>query len=436
MKSLALQKRPDQLVLDLDTTASHYELLHANPHGTVIVWETGEKNHWHKIKPDTAQEDLRRFLDGLMGNPDTFFTINEFHGWRLTRLLKSLRAVFVDLDIGRPCDRADLAGAIDHLVEKNMPKPNLAIFSGRGMHFYWITTPTPAQALPVWQACEKALIDALGDFKADRKAKDCTRVLRLAGTLNSKSGEEVRGVVLDGQPFSFHHLCDEVLGYWVRKDVKRTAEVRSFDAAQVRYGLHPKATIFRRWHLVLTDLEQIGRHWKTIPDGHRNDFLFLNSVALSWFASPESIQDEVLDLARRFCPSVNDAEVMKATSASIARARKAAGGEKAFWAGEEVDPRYRFKRQTLWERLEELALPIQAKMKAIIPDDIAKERKRARDSSRWKDKYTGSGIRKSNLEKVVIARGLREQGVSLREIAAALEVKSPQTINRWLSSVS
>lgn len=440
MKSPAFQKRPDQLVLDLDTTATHYELLHANPHGTVIVWETGGKNHWHKIKPDTAQEDLRRFLIGLMGHDDTYFSINEFHGWRLTRLLKSLRAVFVDLDIGRECGRADLTAALDHLTGRNMPRPNLVVFSGRGMHFYWITSPTPAAALPVWQACEKALIEALADFQADKKARDCTRVLRLAGTVNSKNREEVRGVVLDGQPFAFHHLCDEVLGYRVRKNVRRTAEVRSFDAAQIRHGLHPKATIFRRWHLVLADLERIGQHWKAIPEHHRNEYLFLYSVALSWFASPESIEQEVVDVFRRRCdsPGFHESEAIQAASQSIARAKRSAGGGKAFWAGEERDPRYYFKRQTLWERLEYLAKPMQNRLRAIIPDALAATRERERQAGRdrvaegrYKTHYTGQGVRKKNLEKLDLASGLRAQGASLRHIAEALEV-SQETIRKWL----
>lgn len=419
----------------LDDPAGHHALLHANPHGTVVVWEQG-KNHWHKVQPDAEQDDLRRFLDGLMGKPDTYFSINEFRGWRRTRLLNSLRALFVDLDLGRPCGRADLAGALDHLTGKGMPRPSLVVFSGRGMHFYWIVTPMPAQALPVWQACEKALIEVLADFQADRKAKDCTRVLRLAGTTNGKNGEEVRGLVLDGQPWSFHRLCDEVLGY---RQERQNAQVRSIEARQIRNGIHPKATTFRRWHLVLSDLEKIGQHWGGIPEGFRNEFLFLGGVALSWFASPDSIQDEVLDMAERFCPDMVETEAVKAASASIARAKRAAGGEKAFWEGREVDPRYRFKRQTIWERLEELARPIQGKLRAIIPDDLAArrelERQNGRDrvqEGRYCDHNTGEGHRLSNTEKVALARAMRGGGKTQEEIAAELGV-SQSTIYRWLS---
>jgi len=426
-----------QQSLDLDEPVGHHGLLHASPSGTVLVWEQRlEGNRWHKIQPDAAQDEVRTFLAGLSGSADTYFSVNEFYGWRLQRLLKSLRACYVDIDLGRPADRLDLDAALDTLLEKRMPGPNLVIFSGRGLHLYWIINPTRAQALPVWQSIERALVGALIGLGADIKAKDCTRVLRLAGTVNSKNGTTVRGLVLDGVPWNFHHLTNEVLGYRPAKPEK--AKVRSLDAARVRQGYHPRATTFRRWHLVLSDLRAIGKHHGRIPEGHRNEFLFLSSVALSWFASPESIQDEVEDMAQQYCPDINASEAVLAASQSIARAKKAAGGEMQLWNREEVDPRYRFKRRTLWERLEELADPIKHRLRAIVPDDLAEKREMERQKSRdrvsegrYSDHNTGEGVRAGNREKVAIASRLVSEGRSIRSIAGELGV-SEGSVRRWL----
>ncbi len=411
---------------DFDTPEDHHRLLHSNPHGTVVVWESLAAEKWHKIEPDQAPDQIAAFLRALSGKQDTYFTVNEFYGWRLQRLLKSLRAVFVDADLGREATRHDLDEVLERLREKGMPAPSLVIFSGRGLHLYWITKHTPPQALPAWQAVEAALIDALKDFHADPKVRDCTRVLRIAGTLNSKSGAEVRGLVLDGRPWSFHQLTDEVLGHRPTKP-----RVRSLLAASAKRGDHPRSTPYRRWHLVLQDLHKIGNHHGQIPEGHRNEFLFLGSVALSWFAAPESIEDEVIDLAKLYCPEIHETEAIRAASQSIARAKKAAGGEAEFWLGQPMDPRYRFKRKTLWERLEGLASPIKHQLRAIIPDSVANERKKEVWSSRWDDHNTGIGYRVGNNEKVEQAKAMRVAGATQRQIGAELGVHL-KTVQRWL----
>lgn len=415
-----------QSSFDFSTPDNHHELLHHKQIGTVIVWESLAQNAWHKIEPGQAPDEIRAFLLGLSGKDDTYFTVNEFHEWRITRFLKSLRACYVDIDLGREAIRQDLDDAIDLLQSKRMPSPNLAVFSGRGLHLYWIMTHTPAKALPVWQAVETALVKSLADFHADPRAKDCTRVLRIAGTKNSKTGATVRGLVLDGHPWSFHQLADEVLGH------RPAPAVRSIEAAQVRRGIHPRATSYRRWHLVLADLHRIGSHHGQIPEGHRNEFLFLGSVALSWFAAPESIAAEVGELAKLYCSDITETEAVRAASQSIERAKLAAGGEHKMWAGEVVDPRYRFKRKTLWERLEPIAAPVAGKLRAVITDEIAAEHKRERDKARWRDHNTREGYRVGNAEKVAQARSYAAAGRTQQEIASALGV-GQSTVSRWLS---
>ncbi|MHB8825892.1 MAG: hypothetical protein B7X82_14500 [Hydrogenophilales bacterium 17-64-65] len=423
-------RNPNQANLDFNIPGDHHDLLHHNQVGTVIVWESQAAKAWHKIEPGQAPAETRVFLEGLSGLNDTYFTVNEFKGWHLQRLLKSLRACFVDIDLGRAATRYDLDEAIERLHEKAMPAPNMVVFSGRGLHLYWILKHTPALVLPVWQAVEGALIKALADFHSDSKARDCTRLLRLVGTKNSKTGGGVRGLVLDGQPWNFHQLTDEVLGHRPERPVR---QVRSFEAAQVKRGIHPRATNFRRWHLVLSDLHQIGRHHGQIPEGFRNEFLFLGSVALSWFASPESIADEVIDLAKLYCRGLPEAEAEAAASQSIARAKKSIGGEKEMWQGESKDPRYFFKRETLWERLEPLAAPVVRSLRAIIPDGVAAEHKRECDKARWDDENTGKGYRVGNAEKVAQAQSWRADGMTQREIAGNLGV-SQRTISTWLGA--
>ncbi|WP_394999374.1 hypothetical protein [Acinetobacter sp.] len=429
---------------ELNSPSEHHQLLHSTQHGHVIVWEKSSlndgKGNWHKIGQEQSAGQVNTFLDGLKGNNDTYFTVNEFTGWRLQRLLKSLRANYVDLDIGAPATRYDLDIALEILHSKQMPSPSIAVFSGRGLHLYWIIKPTPAMALPVWQAVENALVKSLEDFHADMVVKDCTRVLRMVGTVNSKNGEMVRGLLLDPTPWSFHDLTNEVLGH-ISPSKPHKAKINSLAAAQIRKGIHPKASNHRRWHYVLKDLQKIGRYHRKIPEHFRNEYLFLSSVALSWFASPDTIETEVQDIAARFCPDVSLHEATQAASASITRAMAAAAGEKTKWCGIEKDPRYHFKRKTLFERIGPLALPILDQLQAIIPEELAtareSNRQKHRDRTaegRYRDKNTGKGHRQGNVEVVALARSLRAEGKSVREISSSLN-KSVGSVHAWIVGV-
>lgn len=115
----------------------------------------------------------------------------------------------------------------------------------------------------------------------------------------------------------------------------------------------------------------------------------------------------------------------------VERAEAAKRGEKVTWQGEEVDPRYHFRRASLYKRLKGLIpdamLP---KLRAIIPDRLATERKKERNQDRYEDHYTGQGVRLSNEDKRASARLMRANGDSLRKIAKELGV-SHEIVRRW-----
>jgi len=417
-----------QLPLSLEHPPGHFDLLHREAHGTVLVWESLRSGkQWVKLR--AGDPSVPSFLAGLQGQEDTYISINEFAGWRLVRLLRSLRAVYVDLD-----GTTDLDAALDALREARMPAPSLAVFSGRGLHLYWLLQPLPPKALPVWQRVTDALNAALLPLGADPKARDCTRVLRLVGTVNSKNGATVRGLILTGYRWSLHELADEVLG---ARRLRQKAPVRDIFAEAAKQGRKaPRAisgSIYERWYKVYGDLLTIARHHGgTIPEGHRDGWLFLTAVALSWFTKADALEAEIENAARTFT-TLTPNEIAKVSKTIQERAELAAQGEMVEWDGQKVDPRYRFRRATLHKWLQPI-IPseLHGSLRAIIPDSIAQERKTERDAARWQDCNTGQGVRAGNEPKRATARIMRAQGRSVRAIAAELGV-GKTTIDRWLA---
>ncbi len=429
---------PGQLGMGLDRPDEHYHLLHparGAPHeqrGVVIHWErplhgaSHAAGQWVKLKPNDPR--IPEIFRADVGKSDVFITVNEFDGWRYIRSLRSLRALYVDLD-----DHTDIYAVLDALAEARLPGPNIIVSSGTGLHLYWLLEPLPPQALPVWQRCQDALIKTLKPLGADSAAKDCTRLLRVVGTKNK--GEEVKAIVLDGHHWALRQIAFEILGtegHGKKPHVSAThSEIRDIRARRTNPDKAIRGSIYARWHLVYQDLLRISAyHGHRIPAGHRDKWLFLAGVALSWFTHPQGIEDELVSLGGAHT-DLGDREIAQAGQPSFKRALQAAAGHKIEWRGEMVDPRYRFRRQTLYDWIGDLIpASLLPKMRAIIPDEEGQRRKGGRDKSRYATHYTGQGVRAANEEKRATARLLRAQGCTYRTIAAELGFDE-KTIRNW-----
>jgi len=130
-------------------------------------------------------------------------------------------------------------------------------------------------------------------------------------------------------------------------------------------------------------------------------------------------------------------EVQRTMKPVVERAQKAQKGERIVWEGKERDPRYWFRRETLWEWMGDIVPDeLIPSLRAIVPTEVRRERQREVDRkwkwSRREDHYTGEGYRLSNADRYAQARLLRAKGWSYRRIAEELGV-SLDTVFRWCS---
>ena len=432
----------------ITTGQTHYSQLHDQPDGLVLLWQPNEaKGRWRKLVPGHAT--VPSLLAEQLDQPDRYISVNEFYAWRIVAHLKSLRACFADID---GC--IDVDWCLQCVAAAGIPSPTFIIRSGRGVHLYWQIDPVPAKALAVWQQVQDTILAELKKqgLPVDMKARDCTRVLRLAGSVNSKNGAKVTGYVITDWQWDLHTLADEVLGHRLLEaneekkqkaleyDQQRdasSAKIRDFRAAQIRNGIKPKTvpngvkkgSIYQWWQLVYQDLITIGDQLGGIKKGHRDTYLFLYAVALSWFSSPESLESEVVLVARKVMPEFKVKEVQKAIQPNLARVHKFLNGEKVTWNGQERDPRYWFKRQTLFDLLGEIIhKDMYLSLRAILPAGVIQQRKAETDKKRvtrperYSDMNTKAGIRASNLVKAAQAKELKANGIPIDDILKQLQI--------------
>lgn len=93
-----------------------------------------------------------------------------------------------------------------------IPQPTAIIDSGNGGYAYWcFTSLVPEQARKRFMLAMKALTARFEEWGADTAVTDFARVLRVPGTINSKTGRVCQVIYSDGPVHDFSALCDELL---------------------------------------------------------------------------------------------------------------------------------------------------------------------------------------------------------------------------------
>lgn len=453
------QSKHEQLELDLFSgdplPSDHLAALQGGQQNqsTILFTPKNEKRRWHELVGNDL-DALAQEINAWRGHEDVYVSVNNFFGWRRISLGTNLNAFFVDIDYHDPnqpaLDSAFMRTRALFMIEDELkwPVPNLVIESGRGVHLYWLfDRPVPFKALPRWQHAQRNIVAALG---GDPMAADATRVLRLAGTINSKTGSLVKAQVYERSRYDFEFLWTEYFSERQYSDARQQptqpARVRDLARARADRGEKPaKGSIYARWYLVYQDLRLIVAHRFNgqIPEpepkkkGHRTFFVYIYAVALSWFTLSDALEDEVLDVARRIAPSLTRAEVLSFTTSVRNRAKYDAEALSANPEHKSLDrdkSRYKYRRETLWNHLRDyIPDDLIPQLRAIVPTSVIRERKNKRDRDAYASEkdapVRGYGKRNEHIKAQAFI--LHADGLSTRQIAEKLSV-SQRSVSGWI----
>ena len=380
------------------------------------------------------------------GELDVYLSIGQFRRpRRRMRDLQALVATIVDLDIYRSEELRDLSPlrALDRVLrtleEGGMPLPTLTVFSGRGFHLYWVHSPLPPQAYPRWSAVVHHLVQYLAPLGADPVAVDPTRVLRLVGTVHSKTGAEVELIAPVRPPLSFEELARKVLPI-PREELEQRRRASGRRGRRV-FLVDPSAHLTPRelWWNRLDAIEFLiqSRYFLGgLPPGNRDRYLFLRAVGWSWILPLvygllwRTVREDAWVWTHG---AWDDRETYARVSAVLKRAKAVLEGEEALRAMQ-----YRFTEERIIEMLqitpEEQEAIFRRFGKPILCGEEIRKRylreKMRRYMRHYRREVEGRVSREAyeaerrrrvrELRAKVLA--LRAQGKSLREIAEELGV--------------
>ena len=369
----------------------HASILHPAGRGRVTIARKAD-GRWRETSVPVS--DITYAVRHLQGEQDVYLTQNRFHGRRrLVSRLAELDALFIDLDYyktehGDAHPQHVLGLALEALEQARIPCPSFAVSSGRGLALIWLHRPVPRAALPRWRACQQMLCRILEPLGADRQATDAARVLRLIGTRNSRSDTLVEAIMPVGDIWDFDLLADEIL------PIPRVQLIALCLERAKRRSVHPGAkprpmrwfTAAGLWELRLAELQRLLEHrwFGALPAGQRNLWMLLAGVATSYLVPASVIHREIVALADQATGGHwLEREAATSMSAVIARAEQAARGERIEYRGKPIDPRYRFRTDTIIDQLGITEAEMRAgDFRHLVSAEIRREHHRAAELQR------------------------------------------------------
>ena len=413
-------------------------------------WHTEKESARGLRQESYPLERMAQVIPMLRRDRDTYISQAEF--FRRNRQLVNLARLplcFVDVDTYR----SEYAGfSIDHILrdirtrlsDEGLPHPSIALSSGRGLQLKWLlSSPLPRQALPRWTAVQRELCKVLEPFGGDMKALDGSRVLRLVGTVNTKSRtfvdvvytQEINGRLAH---FSFDELADAALPYTRRQlEEMRDTNAKRARAGLVlikggRYGLKRGTWTEYNW-LRLEDFRQLAQmryQGAGAPEGWRDAYVFQmtlhTALALGGVSAPGRLLSEAVQLAKEVAPSLSHREAQAYVSTVAQKAKMAAAGETVMFNGRKYTPLYTYSTGRLLDEFKIEPFE-QRQLKVLIAEHEVARRHRERETQRRRE--TGAMERAAYLAsaagKAAEAHRMRQEGLSQREIADRLGVTQP-----------
>jgi len=398
-------------------------------------------------------EKLAETLPAYGGERDIYITPNTFRGPRRVSRILQLRALYSDLDYYNIPDLADMQPqgildmAFEALEQAHIPPPSLAIDTGRGLALVWRHEPAPRGALSRWKRCQRDILEALGHLGADPSAIDAARVLRLAGTYNSKSETLVHSIWEDLEEiWDFESLADEVLPY-TRRQIAECRAQHAEERALRDARMPPKPKREARQGFIralnqkrMSDLNRLMeiRGQEKLPPGKRDEWMFVAGVVSSYLIRAEFLERELVRLG---CEKADwsEAETKRNMQTVVRKAHDAAsGGTKVEWAGHQRDPRYWLTNEEIIRRLaitpkEEEAM--QTILSAKTRQRREKERKEQQRRSKGikpRSEYVNEAKERNEYHRLIAAK-LSNEGMSLRQVSRELGISHTQ-VGRLLKS--
>lgn len=397
-------------------------------------------DQWHYRYSDLKELDFT--------GENKFISMNSFFiPSRATKNVKEINALYVDLDFYREEITKDqvlkdldqtlptvpecfnnkftheqvLMNLEENYFNKTIPMPSYIINSGRGMYLIWLINTVPYKALPLWNTIQGYLCKQLKDLKADT-ASDASRVLRVPGSINSKSKSRVTIMQEYDYIYDLREIQQEFLPEEEEKKEKLKKE--NFKKKKPKEKARSSKVGFIHTERSLNysrvqDFKKLCELRGYNMVGYREKILFfIRYHYCNYDYDKEKALKEIIELNKKFVNPLREYEVVKSTESA----------EKCF---EDEEKQYNYSNERLIRELN-ITDEEQKHMCTIISDNEYKRRKRIRNKENYEGKLKAKG-KLTKKEEVAIRRtkikDLFAEGLTQKQIYTVLNISKRTCIN-------
>ena len=377
----------------------YIDRVHGNSKGWITrscIDENGY-SQWHYKYLELKETDLT--------GENIYITLNTFYKpCRRLECIKELNFVYIDLDYYKTKYTKEqvIMNLESNYFNKIIPATNYIIDSGRGLALLWNINKVPSQALPLWKAIQEYLYHQLKEFGADRQALDATRILRVPGSINSKSKTVVSIIDEYDYIYDLREIQKEFLPELKPK------EKRKGRPKKINYVYRERSLYYARIH----DITKLCELREYDLRGHREIILFLYRYYLCSFTEDtKKALEDVLELNSMFISPLKENEVIRATRSA----------EKCYL---DKNKEYKYKNETLIDLLE-ITEYEETYMSTIISKNEYKRRHREREKNRYLEKLKADGKIKEKdklLQRRIKIKDLLAEGLEQKDICLRLNI--------------
>ena len=377
----------------------YIDKVHRNSKGWITrscIDENGY-SQWHYKYLELKETDLT--------GENIYITLNTFYKpCRRLECIKELNCVYIDLDYYKIKYTREqiIMNLEENYFNKIIPTTNYILDSGRGLALIWLINKVPSNALPLWKAVQEYLYNQLKEFGADRQALDATRILRVPGSINSKSKTVVSIIDEYDYIYDLREIQKEILPELKLKENKKGLPKK------INYVYRERSLYYAR----IQDITKLCELREYDLRGHREIILFLYRYYLCSFT--EDVQKalgDVLELNGMFTYPLKENEVIRATRSA----------EKCYL---DKNKEYKYKNDTLIELLEITEIE-ETYMTTIISKNEYKRRHREREKNRYLEKLKADGKIKEKdklLQRRIKIKDLLAEGLEQKDICLRLNI--------------
>lgn len=377
------------------TKIEYIDRVHGNSKGWITrscIDENGY-SQWHYKYAELKETDL--------AGENIYITLNTFYKpCRRLECIKELNCVYIDLDYYKTKYTKEqiIMNLEENYFNKIIPATNYILDSGRGLALIWLINKVPSKALPLWKAVQEYLYNQLKEFGADRQALDATRILRVPGSINSKSKTVVSIIDEYDYIYDLREIQKEFLPELKPKEKKKGRPKK------INYIYRERSLYYAR----IQDITKLCELREYDLRGHREIILFLYRYYLCSFTEDtKKALEDVLELNSMFISPLKENEVIRATRSA----------EKCYL---DKNKEYKYKNETLIDLLE-ITEYEETQMSTIISKSEYKRRDRVYQKNKYQRKLKSEG-KISEKEKLsqrrakikdLLAEGLEQKDICL-----------------------